>query len=227
MSERSVPRSVIVLTGVLALAAAVIGLLATDFPLPSRGLGASPLLLVALVVAGVLPTVYTAGENGNTMDLFEAALTPAVLLLTGLGAVVLAAAAKLAFNVAQWACVAAVASAVYHRFGNGSVRGLDMGVLAVAMAAGLVVNHLSVIEVVALASRRPFRAALDEFRPVMRHGWVIGSAVNLSFGLLFAALASSTPAAIPLVLVPLLTLFSANRSHAAVRADHVRLEGLQ
>lgn len=247
MTRAMYPRTVPLFTAVLAGAALVLGLAAR-----TASFGAStspetvPLLLAALVVGGVLPTLYAGRDERNGFDLFEAALTPVVFLMPGLGAVVLAAGAKLvsqvylqlqpskrvhpqklAFNVAQWACVAGLASAVYARIGDGSMRGADIGALAGAMAAGMVVNHLSVIVVVALAGSRSLRSVFTEFGPTVLPGWAVGTGINLSFGLLFAALAASTSAAIPLVLVPLLTLFWANRSYAAVRADQIRLEGLQ
>jgi signal transduction histidine kinase len=212
----------------------------TRWPIAASTIVAAAPLVVGLVVGGLAQVEYRRGEEIEAIDLFEAALTPVVFLLPGVGAVGLAAAAKAfsqrrlkvapvkaAFNVAQWACVAAVASVVYRTFGDGSMSGADVAALGAAMAAGMVVNHLSVAVVMALAERRSVWSVVKELEPVLLPGWLAASGLNLSFGLLFAALVSGAPYAGVLTLVPLAALAWAHRGYAAIRADLRRLEGLQ
>jgi PAS domain S-box-containing protein len=240
MAKAGLPRAVTAFTAGLAGLAVVGAVASTRLPVAASTLVAAVPLVVGMVIGGLAQVEYRRGEEVEAIDLFEAALTPLVFLLPGVGAVALAAAAKAfsqrrlkvapvkaAFNIAQWACVAAVASVLYRSLGDGSMGGGDVAFLGVAMAAGMVVNHLSVVVVMALAQRRSFWSLVSELEPVMVSGWLIGGGINLSFGLLFAALVSGAPYAGVLTLVPLGALAWAHRGYVAVRADVRRLEGLQ
>ena len=165
---------------------------------------------------------------------------PVILVAPGVGAVVLTALAKgvsqrllrvpgvkASFNVAQWSAAAATASFVFVQWnGPTSHGGTQMAILALAMAAGIVVNHLSVTAVLALVQRQSLRQVIDGLESVILIGWLLGGGINISFGVLFASVALTTPVLVPLSLVPLAVLHWAQRGYAEARADRARIESL-
>src|SRR5882724_4095766 len=123
MAKPGLPRAVPVFTTGLAGLAAIGAVTSTRLPISGSTLAAAVPLVIGLVAGGLAQVEYRRGDDVEAIDLFEAALTPIVFLLPGVGAVALAAATKAfsqrrlrvapvkaAFNIAQWACVAAVAS---------------------------------------------------------------------------------------------------------------------
>ena len=229
-----------VLAGVAAGAAAWSESLAP--PAPSLGWASVAGLLVALTFAAHAHVEVRHGPNDDVdaLDLFEAAIAPALLLLPGTRVVALVAVAKLvselvlrvrpvkvAFNVAAWSAAVAVGSLVVvalpveRPLGGQALLGL-----AVAMVAVTVVNQVAFVAVLRLAERRTFAEVLEEIRPTIVPAWIVGGAVTLSFGLLFAAACSWAPAVAWLLPVPLGALHWASRSYVASRADLVRAEAL-
>jgi PAS domain S-box-containing protein len=176
----------------------------------------------------------------EALDLFEAALMPIILISPGVGAVVLAALAKgvsqrllrvpgvkASFNVAQWSAAAAIASLVFVRWGGeASTDGSQMALLALAMTTGIVVNHVSVLVVLALVQRQTVREVVGDLESAIVLGWLLGGGINISFGVLFASVTLSTPELVPLSLVPLAVLHWAQRGYAEARADRARIEAL-
>lgn len=238
-TEREVPLSVHFLTVGLA-AGAIAAAISVGATRSGPDWVLAP-LLVALIVAGLLELHYEYRGHLEALDLFEAALMPVVLLAPGVGAVGLAAVGKgvsqrllrvegvkARFNIAQWAATAAVVSVVFHAWdGESRDGGGQLAVLAVAMAAGMVVNHLSVTIVLALVQRQSFREVVGGLGSVIVFGWLLGSGVNISFGLLFASAAGTTPSLVPLFLVPLTVLHWAEQGYAEARTDRARVEALQ
>ena len=234
-------RAVLAFTVVLAAGTVALGAVGADFEGPSAGHAfAAVALLVPMIVAGSLQVSYQYKGDVEALDLVDAVLMPVVFLVPGPGAIVVVAASKvisqlhlkvagvkLAFNVAQWAFVAAVSSALYVRLGTGRGDGRDLLMLSAAAVGGMVFNHIAVAEVIALATGRPLRTVLRDFERVIIRGWLLGSTVNLVFGTLFVALAVLAPVAVPLVLVPVLVLAWAQRAYSAAVADTARLSGLQ
>ena len=234
-------RAVLAFTALLVMGTVALGTLGAPFEVPdtSQGLAAAALIL-PMVVAGSLQVTYQYKGDVEALDLTEAVLMPVVFLAPGPGAIVVMASAKLvsqlhlkvagvklAFNVAQWAFVAAVCSALYVRLGTARGDGRDLAMLAVAVVGGMVFNHVAVAEVIALATSRPLHVVLRDFERVIVRGWFLGSTVNLVFGTLFVALAVIAPLAAPLVLVPVLVLAWAQRAYSSALADTARLSGLQ
>ena len=238
MGRRDVPRSVDVLTAGLAVSAVTVAL-ATGATRSGPTWLFVPLLAV-LIVGGLLELQFEYRGHLEALDLFEAALMPVVLVTPGVGAVVLAALAKgvsqrllrvpgvkASFNVAQWSAAAATASYVFVQAnGPASHGGTQMALLAVAMTAGIIVNHLSVTAVLALVQHQTFRQVIDGLESVILMGWLLGGGINISFGVLFASLMLTTPVLVPLSLVPLAVLHWAHRGYAETRADRARVESL-
>lgn len=239
MPERAVPRSVHVLTASLAVAAA--GFAAASGVARTGPGWVVVAALAVMIVAGLMELQFEYRGHVEALDLFEAALMPAIIIVPGVGAVVLAAAAKAVsqrlmgipavkatFNVAQWSLAAAITTFVFvqadgpHRHGGG-----QMVALALAMVAGIVVNHLSVAAVLALVDQHSLREVLAGLVSAIVAGWLAGGVVNISFGLLFAGVAATTPVAFPLFVVPLVVLHWASRGYAEVRVDRERLRSLQ
>ncbi|MEA3076066.1 MAG: hypothetical protein QOF60_974, partial [Actinomycetota bacterium] len=193
-------------------------------------------LCATLLVSGLLQVDFHYRGQREALDLFEAALLPVVAVFAGPGAVMLAAVTKLAsqrllrvepvkaaFNVAQWSCAAGVASLVFLRLRDASVD--PTAALVVAMVAAIVVNHLSVVFVLALVQGRGLREVFSGLGPVVPV-WVIGGAANLSFGLIFAVVVAAKPGLAALCLVPLGVLSLAHRSYSEVVVDRARVESL-
>jgi PAS domain S-box-containing protein len=233
-------RGVLTFTAALAAGAVVCGVLGARDGM-STGDGAAALaLLLPLVVAGSLQVSYQYKGHVDAFDLTEAVLMPVLFLVPGPGAIVIAVAGKLlsqlhlkvagvklAFNVAQWGCVAGVVSLVYLRLGTGRGDGRDLLALGAATAVGMVANHGAVATVISLASSRPLLVVVREMEGVIVRGWLLASGANLVFGTLFVALAAIAPAAAPLVTVPVLVLAWAQRAYSTAVADTARLAALQ
>ena len=239
MSRRDVPRSVDVLTATLAVSAVGAGFAAGStrsgppwifFP-----------LLALLIAGGMLELQFEYRGHLEALDLFEAALMSVILVAPGIGAVVLAAlakgvsqrllrvdAVKASFNVAQWSASAAVTSVVFVQLdGPASSGGTQLSYLALAMVAGIVVNHLSVTLVLSLVQQRTVHEVFGGLGSVIFAGWLLGGAVNISFGVLFASLALTAPTLVAVGLVPLAVLHWAQRGYAEARADRTRIRSLQ
>src|SRR5437870_660883 len=94
MAKAGVPRAVPLFTTGLAAIAVIGAVTATRLPISAGTLLAAAPLVVGLVVGGLAQVEYRRGDDIEAIDLFEAALTPLVFLLPGVGAVALAAGAK-------------------------------------------------------------------------------------------------------------------------------------
>jgi PAS domain S-box-containing protein len=94
------------------------------------------------------------------------------------------------------------------------------------MAAGIIVNHLSVSAVLALVQHQSLRRVIGGLESVILMGWLLAGGINISFGVLFASVAGNSPALVPLFLVPLGVLHWAQRGYAEARADRARIESL-
>jgi diguanylate cyclase (GGDEF)-like protein/PAS domain S-box-containing protein len=210
---------------------------------PSLGWVAVAGLLVALIFASWTTVEFRHGpdDDVDALDLFEAALAPALLLLPGARVVALIAVAKLvaelalmrvrpvkaAFNVAAWSAAAAVGSLVVVALPvERPLEGRALLGLAVAMVAVTVVNQVAYVAVLRLAERRTLAEVIDEIRPAIVPAWLVGGAVTLCFGLLFAAACSAAPVVAWLLPVPLAALHWASQGYVAGRADLARAEAL-
>jgi PAS domain S-box-containing protein len=233
-------RAVLAFTAVLAMGGVALGVVGSTDEVSATSAIAALALLLPLVVAGSLQVSYQYKGHVDAFDLTEAVLMPVIFLVPGPGAIVIAMAGKLlsqlhlkvegvklAFNVAQWGCVAGVTSMLYLQLGNRRGDGRDLAALALATAAGMVCNHAAVAEVIALASSRPLHVIIREMEGVIVRGWLLASGANLVFGALFVALTTIAPGAAPLVIVPVMVLAWAQRAYSAAVADTTRLAGLQ
>jgi diguanylate cyclase (GGDEF)-like protein/PAS domain S-box-containing protein len=238
------PVPVLLVTAVLAAAGVAVGLLAERHfatgPEPSWPTVA---LFLALLTAAGFPTLqFQYRDQVDALDLFEAILTPAVLVLPPLQAVAVVGVViavseaiqrihpvKACFNVAQWMAATAAGSlvlaALRDRAAAPTVR--DLVALAAGMAVIMAVNDLALIGVLWLTGRQPLRVVLHGVRPLVVPVWIVGGAINLAFGMLFVAAYLWRPWTAVLFLVPLAVLHWATRGAAALRVDRARLAGLQ
>jgi len=198
-------------------------------------------LLAALVMAGRLQVDFSYRGHLEALDLFETALVPTVLLFAGPVAVALAVVAKAvsqrllhvsgrkaAFNVASWAASTGVASWVYLSLGGAGLGATNrVPALVAGMVAAMLVNHLALATVMGLVSETGLRGALAGLSSVIVPGWLVGGAINLACGVLFAIVAWRAPALVALILVPLVMLNWAERAYAEARTDRARLQALQ
>ena len=200
------------------------------------------LFLVLLTAAGFPTLQFQYRDQVDALDLFEAILTPAVLVLQPLLAVVVVGVViavsegiqrihpvKACFNVAQWMAATAAGSLVLAALRDRAAAptGRDLFALAVGMAVIMAVNDLALIGVLWLTGPQPLRAVLNGVRPLVVPVWIVGGAINLAFGMLFVAAYRWMTWTAVLFLVPLAVLHWATRGAAALRVDRARLAGMQ
>src|SRR5918993_537764 len=227
----------------LGLLGLTLGKLATDMagaPQPRSWPQVGGLMTI-LVVAGYSELKYQYRQGSASLDLFEAVLATVVFVQPGLAAVVMAGAAqalaesarrihprKAAFNVAQWMFATSVGSLVLELLRDGTEPSArDLPALVVAMLALSAANFLALVGVVCLDQRQPFTQALaDTAKGIIPEGVVV-TLVNLAFGVLLVATLEWAPLALPVFLIPLVSLYWATRAYGSVRADRARLAGMQ
>lgn len=231
-------RAVVVYVSLLLVAAATATALASLVPQPDEVPWATiPAFALLLTAAAYLILRFQYRDDVMALDLFEAVLVPALVVLPSsvLVAVVVAALAaanilrrnqtiKACFNVAQWALAAAVGSAVYHSLASG--EGLTTRTLLALLAALVVVSivqHLSFMVVLRLARSASLRSVAKGLAPSIVVNWVI----NAPFAVLFVAALDASLLTVALFFVPLFMLHWASRGYAAARADRARIGALQ
>jgi diguanylate cyclase (GGDEF)-like protein/PAS domain S-box-containing protein len=242
-SDGAFPAPVLLFTAALGATGIVGGLIGQRL----AGVGELPAwptllsLLILLTVAAFPPLEFQYRGQVATIDPFEAILAPAVFLLPPLVVVVMVGASqalserlqrvhpvKACFNVAQWMAAAAAGSIVFHLVrADATMSPRNLAPLVVAMVTISLVNLAALLVVLLLTRDQPLRSALAELAPAMVRGALVGLAVNLAFGIIFAATAAWLPEAVLLLLVPLGVLHLAGRAYASVRADRARLAGMQ
>src|SRR5918994_1164968 len=237
------PTKVLLFTLVLSAAGVASGIQASSLAgdTTSSSLGVFLIFVCILTVAGFLKLNFRFRDEVNAFDLFEAVLTPAVFVLSGVGVVFAVALSvaiseaimrvqpvKALFNIAQLASAAGAGALVLAALrGPGQPVARDLVALCLAMAVMMTVNELSLIVVLWLAEPQPLGRVLAELRPMVVPVWLVGGAINLAFGLIFVAAYNWTPLAAPLFLVPLAVLHWTGRAYAGVRTDRARLAGMQ
>jgi diguanylate cyclase (GGDEF)-like protein/PAS domain S-box-containing protein len=237
------PVPVLLLTAALGAAGIVGGLAGQEL----AGAGAMPSwptvisLLVLLTAAPFPPLEFQYRDQVATIDPFEAILAPAVFLLPPVALVAIVGISealserlqrihpvKACFNVAQWMAAASAGSIVFHLVRvDATMAPRNLPALVLAMATISLVNLAALLLVLLLTRGQPLRTALAELAPAMFRGALVGLAINLAFGIIFAATAAWLPEATLLLLVPLAALHFAGRAYASVRADRARLAGMQ
>jgi PAS domain-containing protein len=235
-ASAAAPAPVLALTALLVIAAARLAGSADTFSWVTAAC-----LFTVLTVVGLIHLRFHYGSDVSAIDLSEAVLLPTVLVLPGPVAVALVVGAKAlvegvlrirpvkaCFNVVAFAAATAASSTAWAALHAGErVSGRNLLALVAALWAFMLVNAASLVVVIGLAQRRPPHRVAGALLPMIVRGWVIGTVVNLAFGVLFLAVYPTTPQAAPLLLVPLGMLHWASRAYAAVRADRARLAGMQ
>jgi len=241
--RRRADRRIAALTALLAGVAVVASLaaLVVSGPVPGRDWPEALLLLGVLVLAGHLIIRVQCGDQIEALDLFEAVLAPTLVVFSAPEAVALVVGAKLVvgilhrnaavktrFNAAQWGAATACGALVLAALRDGQdLSARNAGALTAAVLVVAVVNYVSVGVVIALATGRSIGEVFTDLRPVIPVGWVGGSVVNLAFGVLFVSAYLRSPAAVVLMVVPLVVLHWGSRGFATARTDRLRLAGLQ
>jgi PAS domain S-box-containing protein len=236
-------RRIAALTALLAAVAAgtSTAALAAGPRVAGHGWPEAVLLLGVLALASHLIIRVQCGDQIEALDLFEAVLLPTLVVFPAPAAVGLVVTAKLVvgtlhrnapvktrFNAAQWGAAAGCGALVLAALRSGeAMSARNLGAVSAAVLVVAVVNYVSVGVVLALATRRSVRAVFAELRPVIPVGWVGGSIVNLAFGVLFVSAYLRSPAAVVLMVVPLVVLHWGSRGFATARTDRLRLAGLQ
>ena len=208
----------------------------------STGWWAVAPFVVLLAAAEYLLVRFVYRGEVDALNLFEAALAPALVALPGAVVVFTVAVAqagvavvrrneprKALFNAAQWMAAAGIGSLVFTalRRGAGGLSASDLPALLAALTVVSICNQSAFTNVMRLVKRESWRRTFAGLQPVVLPGWVGGWAVNTAFGVLFAIGYTTTPWALPFFFVPLVLLNWASRGFATARTDRLRLAGLQ
>jgi len=232
------PRSVLVMTGMLAAIALVVAYAAEQVapPVDAPRWEVIGGLLLALVVAGSLNLEYWYRGHIDAIDHFEAALVPALYFLPPWQVVVLAAVAKVlsqvrrrvrpvkaAFNVGQWSAAAAVGALVFALLDDPQLGEWRFLIVSVATLATVIVNALAVLAVLSLVQQRSSHRWLPAGASSIVRSTALTGLINIAFGVLFVATVTTAPGAAWLLLVPLGVLHWASRGYAVGRLEETRL----
>jgi PAS domain S-box-containing protein len=224
---------------VALLAAAVAAVAAMS--VPTRG--GAPIYALALM-AGLIATTeavqirFYHRDQVDAINVMEGVLVPLVLVTSGWPLVVTCAAAvlvgdllrrnnllKIVFNVSQWVLAASLGSVVLHALHAGSrPSAAALGAIVATVLVMSAVNVLAMSGVFAVlsgpgTSRRAGSVALT--------GHVAGMGACLLIGVCLSATYRWTPWTLVVGFLLIVGMHLTGRSYAAVRADRVRLEGLQ
>ena len=240
--SQTTPRSVLLLTAVLALLALVVTY-AAELVAPAQDPPSLPVLLgllLALVVAGSLNLEYHVRGQTAAIDHFEAALVPALYFLPPWLVVVLAATAKIlsqvrrrvspvkaAFNVIQWSAAAAVGALTFAWLAGLGTGEWPLVAVALATLATVVVNAIALLVVLSLVQQRPVQHPVPTGAVSVLRSTALTGLINIAFGVLFVATATTAPITAPLLLVPLAVLHWASRGYAVGRIEETRLRTTQ
>lgn len=219
--------AVITTTAALALVLTLPFLSAT--PRAPGGLGERGALLGVLVLAGTLQ-VHVRHRNRTTeaYDLFWVALAVCAVAFPPAVLVAAAGLAKAAsqgllrvdpvkgtFNTVMTAATAAAIGATLAVL---PAEGGLLAALALALAAGWVVNHLALVAVVTAAG---VRREVVTWRALGR--WATHGVATCSLGILLAVAWSADPATVVLFVVPALVLHAAGRALVSAAGERRRL----
>jgi signal transduction histidine kinase len=222
--RRGLPRSALVLTGVVAVASA--GLVAIRVPAVPRWTGSDLAAWAALAIIIVLLEQFwieiphgTERENFSLTDApFAAALMlvrPSVLTLAVAVGAILGESIrrieplKIAFNVGQFVVGVTAAQLVFGAVKGGSGLGVKTWLAAVAgMAVYFLVNVTIVALVIAIVQGEPFRTVLFSSLGLSVLHW----SGNVAIGVLAAVVFKAQPGALALLAIPLALSYFAYRS---------------
>lgn len=130
---------------------------------------------------------------------------------------------KVAFNVGQFLLAVSAAEAAFEAMHGGSaVAARDWAVAFGAMAAFFLFNAASVGAIISIVENRPFGAVVLPPLGLNIVHWV----GNVALGLLAAIIWVAKPAALPLLLVPLMLSYLAYRAWMQTSRERDRMSGL-
>jgi PAS domain S-box-containing protein len=210
-------------------------------------LGHQPAWETLVLLVGLIATAetlqiryYRRDKHIDAHNLMEATLAPAILLAGGGGRAVAVCAVGIAigdfvhraqllkgiFNVSQWSAAAAVGSIIFAAVRPASLSDpLTLAALALSLVAVSLVNQLLLSGVLTITGSRQRIAPGSRRAMAFSHtGGVVG---NLVVGIALSAAAVLTAWTLLAGFVFVVAAYAASRANLAVRADQVRLEGMQ
>lgn len=176
-------------------------------------------------------------DEVDAINVMEGVLVPLVAVTSGWPLVVTCAIAVLAgdmsrrnpvlksvFNISQWTLAASLGSLALHALHAGpSPSALGVGALVLTVLVMSAVNIVAMSGVLAVAAGGDRSAS----KSVAVTGHAVGIAASLIIGVCLTAAYRWTPWTLAIGFVLIVGMHLTGRSYAAVRADRVRLEGLQ
>src|SRR3954465_987131 len=178
----------------------------------------------------------------NAFNILEGILAPLIFAGAGRPAMITCACAilvgdcsrrnqplKVVFNVAQWTLAVGAASVVFHRLQGPSLQSSSsLTALVLAIFTLVAVNHVAVNAVLLLATGRIFGPGQGGESPLAGFiGHAVTIAVNLVAGICLCAAFMWHPLTLLAGVVLVVGFYAAGHANAALRADRVRLEGMQ
>ncbi len=129
---------------------------------------------------------------------------------------------KVAFNLANFALIAVVTLAVFHRIAllGGPPGAVDWLAAFAAMLVAVVIGALTIASAISLSGGAPQFQKLPE---MLKFGLVVALA-NTSLALLAVSVMWINPSAVLLLMIPLVTIFLAYRAYLSEREKHEQLE---
>ncbi len=204
-------------------------------------LPAIALLVVLIVLAESLQVRRYHRDNIDALVVMEGMLAPLVLVASGwtvVGVTVIALAIgdslrrnpsiKVVFNVAQWTAAAALASLVMAHLRPAQIDSpRTLGVLIFAMLVMSAVNQSAMAGVLYVVTGSPASARDgDKLRDVLT-GHVVSITAGLASGVCLTAAYLWSPWTLVVGIVVVVGMHTAGQAFASLRADGVRLAGLQ
>src|SRR3954447_5494215 len=229
--------------GSLAVVAAVVATFAA-LVVPAEhppGVAAVVLMVTLIAFTEYLQIRYYHHDEVDALNLVEGMLAPVIFTCSGAGVALITAAGlalgnllrrndavKVVFNMSQWVLAASVGSLVLHALRPYATSPSDMlGVLAIALLAMSLVNVIALSGVLTVVAGSPIgtRDRSQTGSVVVFH--VVSIGAGFVAGICLTSAYLWTPWTLVIGFVFIMTMYLTGRANASLRADGVRLTGLQ
>jgi PAS domain S-box-containing protein len=227
---------------VAAVAAAVATVAAIVVPGSQHPSPVSIALMIALIwFTEFLQIRYYHHDEVDALNLMEGMLAPAMFVCSGLEVALVAAvgvgagnllrrndAVKVIFNMSQWVLCACVGSLVLHSVSASAGSSPDrLGDLVLALLAAAAVNLLAMSGVLTVVAGSPIGSRDRSTGGGVAIGHLIGIGASLVSGICLTASYLWTSWTLLIGFVFIASMYFTGRANASLRADGVRLAGLQ
>jgi PAS domain S-box-containing protein len=229
--------------GAIALLAGVVACLAAVFvPAPQQvGVAAVTMMISLITVTEYLQIRYHHHDEVDALNLMEGMLAPALFVCSGTKIAIITAvgvaagnllrrndAVKILFNMSQWVLCASVGSLVLHGLIPETASSADeLGALTVALLAAAATNILAMSGVLTVVAGSPIGSRDRSKAGAVVIGHLVGIGASLVSGICLTSAYLWTHWTLLIGFVFIGSMYMSGRANASLRADGVRLAGLQ